>query len=125
MPYKDPEKKRAYHREYMRQRRAAVKPEHDLMLNPVQETQVPPPKLDMTRPYREAPMPFPLPSYWWQDGALYDKQTLEFVRMGESVPKCIDWTRPYTQEGRRRNSYLVQDGLRFDPQTGELMGQEG
>jgi hypothetical protein len=39
-------------------------------------------------------------------------------------PQRIDWNRPYTMEGgRRRNpSYLVQDGLRFDPQTGKLKG---
>ncbi len=77
--FKDPEKKRVYFREYMRRRRAAVKPEQEPVLNPAQE----------------APGP----------------------------PQRLDWTRPYTTEGRRRNHYLVQDGFKFDPKTGELVGE--
>lgn len=126
LPYKDLEKRRTYHREYMRRRRAAVKPAPSTVLNPAKEaprTQAPPSKLDMTRPYREYPMPFPLPSYWWQDGALYDKQTLEFMGMDAAPLRRIDWNRPYTLEGRRHNSYLVQDGMRFDPQTGLMVGE--
>lgn len=34
MPYKDPDKRRAYHKEYMRRRRAGVKPESAPLLSP-------------------------------------------------------------------------------------------
>jgi hypothetical protein len=76
MPHKDPEKKRAYHREYLRRRREAVKPGNKTVLCPTEE-----------------------------------------------APRHLDRTRPYSVESRYPYpAYLVQDGLWFDPATGQVVG---
>jgi hypothetical protein len=86
MPYKDPETKRAYHREYMRRRRGAVKPEEAPVLNHI--SKVPEPQLRRRQ-----------------------------------MSRVLDQIRPYTVESRYPYpAYLVQDGLWFDPDTGELVG---
>jgi len=86
MPHQDPEKKRAYHREYMRRRREAVKPGPEVVLIPAQEGP-------------------------------------QFTRRRQ-MHRMIDRTRPYTVESRYPYpAYLVQDGLWFDPTTGELVGE--
>lgn len=80
MPFKNPEAKRAYFREYMRRRRAAVKPCNGIVLIPDQESPGPPRRFDRTRPY--------------------------------TVENRYPWP-----------AYLVQGGLWFDPDTGELVGK--
>jgi hypothetical protein len=88
---KNAHKKRDYHQEYIRRRRAAVQPA-PLVLNPAQ---------------------------------LQDAPVLSPSQPPDSPRERIDWTKPYTIEGgRRRNpAHLVQDGLRYDPRSGELVGK--
>jgi hypothetical protein len=81
MPHKDPETKRAYYREYMRRRRAAVKPGPEVVLNPEpqftrrrQMNKV----LDRTRAYTVESR-YPYPAYLVQDGFWFDPDTGEVV----------------------------------------------
>lgn len=87
MSFIDPDKKRAYHREYMQRRRGAVKPvalhppcenETDTALIPAQEGPGAPGRLDRTRPYTVESR-FPWPAYFVQDGYWYHWETWEFV----------------------------------------------
>jgi hypothetical protein len=78
MPYKDPDKKRAYHREYMRRRRAAVNPGKEVMLNPPQEGPGAPRRLDRTRPFT-VERRYPWPAYLIQDDLWFDPNTGELV----------------------------------------------
>jgi hypothetical protein len=78
MPYKNHEKKREYHREYMRRRRAAVKPDPAPVLNPAPVQAGPPERIDLTRPYTEESR-YPWPAYLVQDGFWFDPKTGELV----------------------------------------------
>jgi hypothetical protein len=78
MPHKNPETKRAYHREYMQRRRAAVKPGNPSVLNPPQEGPGVPRRLDRTRPYTVESR-YPWPAYLMQDGYWFDPKTGELV----------------------------------------------
>jgi hypothetical protein len=78
MPYKNHEKKRAYHREYMRRRRAAVKPSPPPMLNPVPAQAGLPQRIDRERPYTLESR-YPWPAYLVQDGYWYHWETGELV----------------------------------------------
>ncbi len=78
MPYKDPETKRAYHREYMQRRRAAVKPNDAPVLNPAQEGPGTPRCLDRNRPYTVENR-YPWPAYLVQDGYWFNLDTGELV----------------------------------------------
>jgi hypothetical protein len=93
MPHKDPDKKRTYHREYTRRRRAAVKPGNGVVLNPeAQEAGA---------------------------GNLIKPNTQALA----GSPRCINWNRPYFLTVQfPRPDYLQQDGYWFNPETGELMG---
>jgi len=78
MPHKDPETKRAYHRDYMRRRRAVVNPDALPMLNPDQGQADPPRLIDWNRPYTEESR-YPYPAYLVQKGYWFDPQTGELV----------------------------------------------
>jgi hypothetical protein len=78
MPHKDPETKRAYHREYMQRWRAAVKPGALPMLSPDQAQTNPPRRLDPTRPYTVESR-YPWPAYLIQDDLWFDPNTGEPV----------------------------------------------
>jgi hypothetical protein len=78
MPYKDPDKKRAYHREYMRRRREAVKPDDAPVLIHAQEGQESPRCIDRTRPYTVESR-YPWPAYLVQDGYWFAPDTGELV----------------------------------------------
>jgi hypothetical protein len=71
MPYKNPETKRAYHREYMRRRRADVKPGNEPVLIPAQEG---PRRLDRARRYIVESR-YPWPAYLVQDGLWFSPDT--------------------------------------------------
>jgi hypothetical protein len=82
MPYADKNKKRAYQREYMRQRRADVRPSDSLepeTVRPNQEqAQEPLRFIDRSRPYAvEGRCPYPV--YLVQDGYWYHWETGELV----------------------------------------------
>jgi hypothetical protein len=82
MPYKSKAEKAAYMREYMRQRRAGVKPSAWPELEPVrphqEQAQEPPRFIDQSRPYAiEGRCPYP--AYLVQDGYWYHWQTGELV----------------------------------------------
>jgi hypothetical protein len=81
MPYKSNEKKKAYQREYMRQRRAGVRPsarpELELV-KPHQEQAEPSQMIDRSRPYTIEGR-YPYPAYLIQDGYWYHWQTGELV----------------------------------------------
>jgi hypothetical protein len=84
MPHIDPETKRAYHREYMRRRRAAVKPEKETVFTLVSEV----PQftrrrqmnrvLDRNRPYTIEGR-YTYPAYLVQDGLWFDPDTGKVV----------------------------------------------
>jgi hypothetical protein len=78
MPHKDPETKQAYHREYMRRRRGAVKPGNTSVLISPQEGPGPPRRLDKTRPYTVESR-YPWPAYLVQDGLWFSPDTGELV----------------------------------------------
>jgi hypothetical protein len=78
MPHKDPEKKRAYHREYMRRRRAAVKPGNEIMLRPATAQAGPPRRIDKTRPFTIESR-YPWPAYLVQNGYWYHWETGELI----------------------------------------------
>lgn len=78
MPFVDKEKKRAYHREYMRRRRAAVKPDTPLVLNPAPGHAGLPQRIDQDRPYTVEDR-YPYPIYLVQDGYWYHWETGELV----------------------------------------------
>jgi hypothetical protein len=79
MPYKDPDKKRGYHREYMRSRRADVKPSPQEPVKPHQEQAEGPPQfIDRGRPYTIEGR-YPYPAYLVQDGNWFNPQTGELV----------------------------------------------
>ena len=79
MPYKDPDKKRGYHRDYMRRKRADVKPSPQEFVRPHQElVQEPPRFIDRTRPYTVEGR-YPWPAYLVQDGYWFSPDTGELV----------------------------------------------
>jgi len=78
MPYKDPEKKRAYQRDYMRQRRGDVRPLPQESIRPHQEQAEPPQMIDRGRPYTIEGR-YPYPAYLMQDGFWFDPTTGELV----------------------------------------------
>jgi hypothetical protein len=81
MPYKNPDKKRAYQRKYMRQRRAGVRPSAEPEPEPVrphQEQAGPSRFIDQDRPYTIEDR-YPHPSYLVQDGYWYHWETGELV----------------------------------------------
>jgi hypothetical protein len=82
MPYKSSEKKRAYQREYMRQRRTKVRPsnssEPELVRPHQEQTQEPPRFIDRDQPYTVEGR-YPWPAYLIQDGYWYHWQTGELV----------------------------------------------
>jgi hypothetical protein len=82
MPYKIKEKKRAYQREYMRQRRAGVRrsasPEPEPVRPHQEQAQVPPRFIDWDRHYTIEER-YPYPAYLVQDGFWYDPKTGELV----------------------------------------------
>jgi hypothetical protein len=78
MPYKNSEKKRAYHREYMRRRRAVVKPGNEIILNQAPAQAGPPRRIDRERPYTVESR-YPYPAYLVQDGYWYHWETDELV----------------------------------------------
>jgi hypothetical protein len=79
MPYKDPETKRAYHREFMRRRRAVVKPSPQEPVKPRQEQAEGPPRfIDRSRPYTLEGR-YPWPAYLVQDGFWFDPKTGELI----------------------------------------------
>jgi hypothetical protein len=82
LPYKNPEKKRAYQREYMRQRRAGVRPSANPEPEPVRPHQEqapgPPQFIDRSRPYTiEGRCPYP--AYMVKDGYWYHWETGKLV----------------------------------------------
>ena len=78
MPYKDPDKKRAYSREYMQRRRAVVKPGNEAELIHDQEAPGSPRRIDRARPYTVEGR-YPWPAYLVQDGYWFDPKTGELV----------------------------------------------
>ena len=78
MPYKNPETKRAYFREYMQRRRAVVKPGNEAELIPPQEGPGAPRRLDRTRPFT-VERRYPWPAYLIQDDLWFDPNTGELV----------------------------------------------
>ena len=81
MPYKDPEKKRAYQREYMRQRRADFRPPARPGREPVrphQEQAEPSQFINRSKPYAVEDR-YPYPAYLVQDGFWYDPRTGNLV----------------------------------------------
>ena len=74
MPFRDSEKKRAYHREYMRERR---RDSHGESLNPAQE----PAKFNPNRPHRHCCIK--IDGTWRrvaeQEGRIYDRETGEYI----------------------------------------------
>jgi hypothetical protein len=81
MPYKSSEKKRAYQRAYMRQRRKSVRPSASHETDPVrphQEQAELPKFIDRSRAYYEEER-FPYPAYLVQDGYWYHWETGELV----------------------------------------------
>jgi hypothetical protein len=77
MPYKNPEAKRAYHRDYMR-RRAHVKPGNEIVLSPSPAQASPPRRIDKTRPYTVESR-YPCPADLVQDGFWFDPGTGEMM----------------------------------------------
>jgi hypothetical protein len=90
MLFKNPETKRAYHREYMRRRQAAVKPGPEVVLIYTQEGPGAPRRLDKTRPYaiagilgpptwcKMATGSTPRPGSWWEkldEGSRFELQS--------------------------------------------------
>ena len=71
MPYKNPEAKRAYHRDYMRRRRADVKPGNEFVLSPSPAQAGPPRRIDKTRPYTVESR-YHWPADLLQDGFWFD-----------------------------------------------------
>ena len=81
MPYKDPEKKRTYMKEYMARKRAGVRPSANLepeLVRPYQEQAGPPKFIDRSRPHTIEGR-YPYPAYLVQDGYWYHWQTGELV----------------------------------------------
>jgi hypothetical protein len=84
MSHKDPETNRAYHREYMRRRRGAVKPDDAPVLTPaIDEPQFTRRRqmsrvLDQTRPYTVESR-YPWPAYLIQDDLWFDPNSGELV----------------------------------------------
>lgn len=85
MPYKDPATKREYHREYMRRKRAVVKPDKEEGLPLISNVPVPQLRrrqmsrvLDRTRPYT-VERRYPWPAYLVQDGLWFDPNTEKVV----------------------------------------------
>jgi hypothetical protein len=78
MPYKDQDKNRAYHREYMRRKRADVKPSPQEPVKPHQEQAEPPQFIDRSRPYNNESR-YPYPAYLVQDGFWFDPDTGKVV----------------------------------------------
>ena len=78
MPYKDPAQKRAYHREYMRRRRAAVKPSPPPVLNPTPSQAGLSQRIDRSKPYTVEDR-YPYPAYLVQDGFWFDSKTDSLV----------------------------------------------
>lgn len=74
MPYKDQDKKRAYQKAYMRQRRADVRPSPQEPVRPHQELAGPPQMIDRSRPFTIEGR-YPYPAYLMQDGLWYDPKT--------------------------------------------------
>ena len=81
LPYKDPEKKRAYQREYMRQRRAGVRPSANQKTEPVRPNQEQAGAIrfiDRDRPYTIEDR-YPYPAYLVQDSFWFDPKTGNLV----------------------------------------------
>jgi hypothetical protein len=80
MPHKDPETKRAYHRDYMRRKRAGVKPKPPPMLSPTPEPSREVGNLcfNSERPHTTERR-YPHPAYLVQDGYWFDPQTLALI----------------------------------------------
>ena len=79
MPHKDPDTKRAYHREYMRRKRADVKPSPQEPVKPHQEQAEGPPQfIDQGRPYTIESR-YPWPAYLVQDGYWFDPNKGDLV----------------------------------------------
>jgi hypothetical protein len=78
MPYKNPEKKKEYQRDYMRQRRAEVRPSPQEPVRPHQEQAEPPRFFDRSKPYTIEDR-YPYPAYLVQDGFWFDPGTRELV----------------------------------------------
>ena len=81
MPFKEPEKKRAYQREYMRKRRTGGRPSANLGLEPVrphQEQAEPSQFINRSKPYNVEGR-YPYPAYLVQDGFWYDPRTGNLV----------------------------------------------
>jgi len=78
LPYKDPEKKRTYQKEYMRQKRAGVRPSVTPESEPVrphqEQAQGPPRFIDQDRPYTIEDR-YPWPAYLVQDGFWFHWET--------------------------------------------------
>ena len=79
MPYKDQDKKRAYQKAYMRQRRDDVRPSPQEPVRPHQEQADGPPRfIDRGRPYTIESR-YPYPAYLVQDGYWYHWETGELL----------------------------------------------
>ena len=70
MPYKNPEAKRAYHRDYM-WRRADIKPGNEMVLSPSPAQAGPPRRIDKPRP-PIVENRYPRPADLVQDGCWFD-----------------------------------------------------
>ena len=79
MPYKDPDKKRGYQKEYMRQRRDSVRPSLQEPVKSHQEqTEGTPRFIDRGRPYAIESR-YPYPAYLVQSSNWFNPQTGELV----------------------------------------------
>ena len=79
MPYKSKEKKAAYMREYMRQRRAGVRPSPQESVRPDQEQAEGSQRfIDRSQPYTIEDR-YPYPAYLVQDGYWYHWESGELV----------------------------------------------